>query len=100
MCVSVCLSVRAVGYFDSLLLKTHIRFFHKVGSRVHLVKRDLQTQIRGQSFESQTMLEVTNPVGMYGHWTPMYRQLTIPSLLWEFKAQKLLFKVSCVSAAH
>ena len=46
--------------------KRILRFFPKVGSRVHLIKRDPQTQMRGQSYESQTMLEVINPVGMYG----------------------------------
>ena len=95
MCVAVC--ERGRGFRFAPLLK-YITFFHKVGSRVHLIKRDSQTQIRGQSYESQTMLEVTNPVGMYGHWTPIYRQLTISSLLWKFETQKLQ-GVLCLSFA-
>ena len=44
------------------------------------------------------MLEVTNPVGMYGHWTRVYRQLTYLRCFGSLKLRN--FKVSCVSAAH
>ena len=87
VCVCVCLCVCERGrVFRFAPLLNGYYVFHKVGLRVHLIKRGPQTQIRGQSYESQTILEVTNPVGIYGYWTPIYCQLTISSLLWEFMA--------------
>ena len=99
MCVCLSVCARGRGFRSPPLLNTYyVVFFYKVESRVHLIKRDPQTQIRVSHTSHRPCSRLPTPSAftVTGH-------LSIANLVYLrcFGSLRLRnFKVSCVSAAH